>query len=487
MSLLIKALDKAQNAKAEEAQAQNAKSERVTTKQQSPDIDILVNNADLVLSLSPAPSDLDGRLGASIDESREVVGDVVSQTSAAPRSAPKQAPTNAPINTSAKSAANVFSAKGMAPKKDNQLLAIVAGLALVGLLGMGGYFYRFVDNTPEVPALPHVAQLQPQGLPQPQSQVEASQQLTASAPVVTLPPQDNGEAIQDVPSSINKLPPIITSNETVIFTPVKAKSAKNLQKAIAVSDALNADDETMIAAENEADVSEPQVIVKKTAKSKTLKFNNAIASDSASITASTNNSGVSVSKTKSQGEVSPTLMRAYEAYNAGNDNDAQKLYKQVLQHDIRNVDALLGLGAIAQRQGRVADANGWFGKVLEVEPRNNIAQVALLDNTTQSNDINSETHLKNLLAKQPDDANLHAELGNYYAAQNQWPSAQQAYFDAYRLHASANNALNLAVSLDQMGKPKLALPYYQRALELAQTGGNSIDKAALEARIAAIQ
>ena len=483
MSLLIKALDKAQNAKAEEAQAQNAKSERVTTKQQSPDLDILVNNADLVLSLSPAPSDLDSGLGASIDESSEIVGDVVSQTSAAPSAAPKQAPTNAPINISAKSAANVFSAKGMAPKKDNQLLAIVAGLALVGLLGMGGYFYRFVDNTPEVPALPRVAQPQPQ----PQPQVEASQQVAASTPVVTLPPQDNGAAIQDMPSSINKLPPIITSNETVIFTPVKAKSTKKLQKATAVSDALNADDETMAAAENEADVSEPQVIVKKTAKSKTLKFNNAIASDSASITASTNNSGVSVSKTKSQGEVSPTLMRAYEAYNAGNDNDAQKLYKQVLQHDIRNVDALLGLGAIAQRQGRVADANGWFGKVLEVEPRNNIAQAALLDNTTQSNDINSETHLKNMLAKQPDDANLHAELGNYYAAQNQWPSAQQAYFDAYRLHASANNALNLAVSLDQMGKPKLALPYYQRALELAQTGGNSIDKAALEARIAAIQ
>lgn len=483
MSLLIKALDKAQNAKAEEAQAQNAKSERVTTKQQSPDLDVLVNNADLVLSLSPAPSDLDSRLGASIDESSEIVGDVVSQTSATSRAAPKQAP----INISAKSAANVFSAKGMAPKKDNQLLAIVAGLALVGLLGMWGYFYRFVDNTPEVPALPRVAQVQPQGLPPPQPQVEASQQVAVSAPVVTLPPQDNGTAIQDVPSSTNKLPPIITSNETVIFTPVKAKSTQKLQKATDVSDALNADDEIMVAAENEADVSEPQVIVKKTAKSKTLKFNNAIASDSASITASTSNSGVSVSKTKSQGEVSPTLMRAYEAYNAGNDNDAQKLYKQVLQHDIRNVDALLGLGAIAQRQGRVADANGWFGKVIEVEPRNSIAQAALLDNTSQSNDINNETHLKNMLAKQPDDANLHAELGNYYAAQNQWPSAQQAYFDAYRLHASANNALNLAVSLDQMGKPKLALSYYQRALELAQTGGNSIDKVALEARIAAIQ
>jgi uncharacterized protein HemY len=147
----------------------------------------------------------------------------------------------------------------------------------------------------------------------------------------------------------------------------------------------------------------------------------------------------------------------------------------------------LGLGAIAQRQGRVADANGWYGKVLEVEPRNNIAQTALIDSQPQGNEQNNETRLKNMLAKQPDDANLHMALGNLYAEQNQWPAAQQAYFDAYRLRSNADNAFNLAVSLDQMGKPKLALPYYQRALSLAQTGANGIDKTALEARIAAIQ
>jgi hypothetical protein len=37
-----------------------------------------------------------------------------------------------------------------------------------------------------------------------------------------------------------------------------------------------------------------------------------------------------------------------------------------------------------------------------------------------------------------------------------------------------------------MGKPKLALPYYIRALEQA-TDASNIDKAALQARISAIQ
>jgi uncharacterized protein HemY len=78
-------------------------------------------------------------------------------------------------------------------------------------------------------------------------------------------------------------------------------------------------------------------------------------------------------------------------------------------------------------------------------------------------------------------------LGNFYADSNQWSSAQQAYFDAYRLNASADNAFNLAISLDQLSKPKLALPYYQLALQLSQKERATFDKAALEARISAIQ
>ena len=222
---------------------------------------------------------------------------------------------------------------------------------------------------------------------------------------------------------------------------------------------------------------------KKGRKSTSLQFGESIASPSAFI---------NVSKTKSEAAgVNPVLMSAYEAYNAGDDAKAQKLYKQVLQRDVRNVDALLGLGAIASRQGRDADANGWFGKVLELDPRNSMAQAALLDsnlqsNQAQGNETNNESRIKNMLAKQPDDANLHVALGNLYAEQNQWPAAQQAYFDAYSLNGSAGNAFNLAVSLDQMGKPKLALPYYQRAQAQASATSN-IDKAALEARITAIQ
>lgn len=205
-----------------------------------------------------------------------------------------------------------------------------------------------------------------------------------------------------------------------------------------------------------------------------------------------------VSKTPVAG-IDPTLLAAYQAFSRGDDAAAQKQYRQVLQADVRNIDALLGMAAIALRQGRYADANGWYQKVLEIEPRNSTALSALANaqignDATGSNAAGSdfaatESRIKNLLAQQPEAANLHAALGNVYATQNQWPLAQAAYFDASRFAPnSADYAFNLAVSLDQLGKSELALAQYQRALSLLNNSGASkLDRTQLEARIQALQ
>ncbi len=442
MSLLIKALDKAQNAKTEQVQAENEKAESANAKQKQAEKSKAKGPAgeDLELSLSPT--------GSSFAESG------IASTKTGSRVAERNISVSAPSVTSSaspKSAANVFSAKGVEASNQNTRLALIGGAGLLALLAMGLYFYQFVDNTPDV-VIPQRSLAQ------------------SSAPAQQ--PQANTNAATPAQIAEEAMPPAFEPDETMLQV---EKPAKKMSKKLVV-----AEDEAIDMAEPSLNFDEPAISSKankKIRKSKDLQFGEAIASKSASI---------SVTKTTPQMGVNPALMSAYEAYNAGNDSDAQKLYKQVLQRDIRNVDALLGLGAIASRQGRVADANGWYAKVLEVDPRNNIAQAAMLDGQPQGNEANSESNLKNMLAKHPNDANLYVALGNLYAEQNQWPAAQQAYFDAYSLNASADNAFNLAVSLDQMGKPKLALPYYQRALEQASST-SSIDKAALEARIAAIQ
>lgn len=197
-----------------------------------------------------------------------------------------------------------------------------------------------------------------------------------------------------------------------------------------------------------------------------------------------------ISKAPSLG-VDPTLLEAYQALTRGDNATAQQQYRQVLQRDVRNVDALLGMAVIAQKQSRDADAAGWYQKVLEIEPRNTIALSGITGaGQPASNDpIGAESRIKNMLAQQPDAAHLHAALGNNYAEQNQWASAQEAYFNASRLAPNnADYAFNLAISLEQMGKSNLALKQYQRTLELLnKSGATSPDRATLEARINVLQ
>ena len=370
-------------------------------------------------------------------------------------------------------AANVFAAKRADNTRDPKKIVLLSAVGLLGLLliGIGLYSYlgksveftkpRFVQATTQVPFVVSVAPTQAEP-------IEASQ-----LPVVQ--PQANARDIQASPPTAS----ILSVNESLEknqlsdqqLIPVQSKTEKkktdsdvDFSKPIAIA--------KLDAASSEAVNPAPK-------NSKRL-----IASQSASVT---------VTKNKQEAGVSPTLLNAYQALSTGEDIKAQQLYKQVLQNETRNVDAMLGLAAIAQRQNRADDASGWYRKVLELDPKNAIAQSSLINAQMQSGGqedaVASESRLKNLIAQQPENASVQAALGSLYADQNQWASAQQAYFEAHRLApANADFTFNLAASLDQMGKPKLALPYYKRTIELlAKAGNSSIDESALRARIKAIE
>jgi len=186
--------------------------------------------------------------------------------------------------------------------------------------------------------------------------------------------------------------------------------------------------------------------------------------------------------------VSEDVLAGYQAYMAGDDAAAARHYRQAAQADPRSVDAWLGVAAVAARQGKNEDATAHYLRVLELEPRNVAAQTGLIGLVGQSDPAASESRLKNLLAQQPEAAFLHAALGNHYAELGQWPTAQQAYFQAFRFDAkNAEYAFNLAVSLDQMGKSELALTHYQRALDLLPAQGGGLDRSQLETRIAQLR
>ena len=186
-----------------------------------------------------------------------------------------------------------------------------------------------------------------------------------------------------------------------------------------------------------------------------------------------------------QPRVNPLLAEAYAALERGQLEAAQRLYNQALRAEPNSVDALLGLAAIAQAENRAEDAQRHFMAVLEVDPRNALAQSGLINQSVRADPAAAETRLKQLIAREPS-APLHFSLGNLYADQGLWPQAQQAYFQAHAMDArNPDYAYNLAVGLEHLGQPKLAMDFYRKAVALAVGRGVvNFDTARAEERIA---
>lgn len=189
-----------------------------------------------------------------------------------------------------------------------------------------------------------------------------------------------------------------------------------------------------------------------------------------------------------QAEINPDLSQGYQALQEGRLEAAQAAYQRLLQQQPRNVDALLGMAAVAARSNNPGEAGRLYLRALDVEPKNTFAQAGLLNLLGGADPAGSEAKLKRLLADQPS-AFLHFALGNLYAAEERWPDAQQAYFQAHHLApANPDYAFNLAVSLEHINQPKPALTYYQRALQLlGRDGTAAFDRAAVEARVAQLK
>jgi tetratricopeptide (TPR) repeat protein len=182
--------------------------------------------------------------------------------------------------------------------------------------------------------------------------------------------------------------------------------------------------------------------------------------------------------------VSAELASAYDALKSGDYAGARKLYAGVLQGDALNLDAHLGMATALARGGDAGGAANAFRRALEIDPRNGTALAGLIAVSDQSNPGALEVDLKSLRARNNNSAALAFSLGNLYATQARWTEAQQAYFDALRIEPeNADYVYNLAVSLDHLKQPKLALDYYERAIAASGKAGAQFDRAQVSRRV----
>lgn len=203
------------------------------------------------------------------------------------------------------------------------------------------------------------------------------------------------------------------------------------------------------------------------------------------VTAEPNPAPISVIRTEKSDAAGDRLTAAYRAYRRGDVGGARAGYADVLRAYPDNRDALLGLAACAVAEDDVQSAVTMYRRVLRAFPQDALSRAALI---ALRQDRRGETVIRELLSRQPDEAYLHGVLGQLQAAQTRWPAAQRAFSAAHRIDpANPVYALNLAISLDRMGRRQDALEYYRTALKLGERSASNLDIRPVIRRILALR
>lgn len=200
--------------------------------------------------------------------------------------------------------------------------------------------------------------------------------------------------------------------------------------------------------------------------------------------------GIQVKPSLSGADRRRMLNEAGRLYVGGSYPEAEAAYRNILSKNATNLDALRGLALVAVATGRYQLAVATYLKILEYYPNDPVAVADMtnLHGVSGDNFYEIESALKKVIGKHPEwDSRLYFALGNLYAGAERWTDAQKSYFNAYSgEQTNPDYAYNLAVVLDYLNKPALALAYYREALELSARAPSGFDAGIVRARIADI-
>ena len=168
------------------------------------------------------------------------------------------------------------------------------------------------------------------------------------------------------------------------------------------------------------------------------------------------------------------LQTAMAQHQAGNLQQAESLYKQVLQAAPNQADALHLLGLVAKQKGDLKTAVQLMRKALNFNPNYVEAYVNLGASLQEQGNLNEAADCyRKALALRPNYAEVHSNLGVVLKAQDNLHESAQSFIRALELNPNSAETFadltfaNLDALLKEMSEPAEALIYYRKVLAIS--------------------
>ena len=141
-------------------------------------------------------------------------------------------------------------------------------------------------------------------------------------------------------------------------------------------------------------------------------------------------------------DVAATLQEGLDAHVAGNLDQAEKKYKQVIEDDDQNAFAYYNLALVEQTTNRPEDAEKHYRQALAINPEFTSAlfNLAILRTAAGATD-EARSLYQQLLAIDPGNASAHLNLGFLFRDQGQEDDAQREFAAAIAIDPSLQSRI----------------------------------------------
>jgi tetratricopeptide (TPR) repeat protein len=160
-----------------------------------------------------------------------------------------------------------------------------------------------------------------------------------------------------------------------------------------------------------------------------------------------------------------TVATAWQCHQAGDLQEAEKIYARLLQTDSTQAEPLQGLGAIAYGRGQYDQAIGWLRQAVALQPNNAILHQNLgAAYRKAGRPAEAEACYQQALRLKPDFAEAYNNLANLLRQRGRLQEAVARYQQALLAKPNYPEAqLNLALALRETGQRSEALGLFEKA------------------------